>query len=165
MVVEGTVAGVVGTAAAGTAGALADMAQALAGIAAAVGCIPSARRISAGRTLAARILRLIQSEAAVSRAVRHESTGRASADRVLRLGQSEVAVRRRGLAAPPHRPARLELLVRTRATRLPGYSAIAQSPTWALRSQFGAAQRMLRPFCASAMMRSDIMPERDTCHG
>ena len=43
------------------------------GDAAAVGCIPSGRRILAGRTAAAHILQLIQSEAAVSPGIRRIS--------------------------------------------------------------------------------------------
>jgi len=60
--VEADMVAAADTVAADTSRALADMAAGLAGTAA----VPSVRRILAGRASAARILRLIQSEAAVS---------------------------------------------------------------------------------------------------
>src|SRR5215471_7534127 len=75
------------TVAADTSQALADMAAGLAGTAA----DPSVRRILAGRASAARILRLIQSEAAVSPA-RGISAGRAWDERALQVVLSEAVV-------------------------------------------------------------------------
>src|SRR5262249_48215286 len=82
------VAAAADTVAADTSRALADMAAGLAGTAA----DPSVRRILAGRTSVARILRLIQSEAAVSPA-RRISAGRAWDERALQVVLSEAVVR------------------------------------------------------------------------
>src|SRR5262245_53607320 len=94
------------TVAGDTSQALADMAAGLAGTAA----DPSVRRILAGRASAARILRLIQSEAAVSPA-RRISAGRAWDERALQVVLSEAVVRSVpdsaraiGSAARPGRP-------------------------------------------------------------
>src|SRR5262245_22090397 len=74
--------------AADTSQALADMAAGLAG----TGAVPSVRRILAGRASAAHVLRLIQSEAAVSPGVRPVSAGRtAAARRFAPIGGPSIA--------------------------------------------------------------------------
>jgi hypothetical protein len=83
---------------------------------AAVECIPPRRRILAGRAAAARILRLIQSEAAVSPGVRHVPAGRASAARAT--------------GSPTRRPTRSGVPRHARGIRVAGCSATAPSPTW-----------------------------------
>src|SRR5438034_11665224 len=95
----------VGTVAADTAAA--DMA--------AVGRVPPRRRILAGRAAAARILRLIQSEAAVLLGVRHVPAGRASAARA-----TGSTTRRPTRSGPPRH---------ARAIRVPGGSPTPPSPT------------------------------------
>src|SRR5215831_4104413 len=145
-----------GMVAADTSQALADMAAGLAGTAA----VPSVRRILAGRASAAHVLRLIQSEAAVSPGVWHVSAGRTSAARALQLIRSEVAVRsvpasrRRGSAAratgsPPRRPTRSGVPRHAWATRVAGCSATAPSPTWRFNRNSGTrdstAGSLVRP--------------------
>src|SRR5438445_12747685 len=95
----------VGTVAADTAAA--DMA--------AVGRVPPRRRILAGRAAAARILRLIQSEAAILLGVRHVPAERASAARAT--------------GSPTRRPKRPGVPRLARAIRVAEGSATAPSPT------------------------------------
>src|SRR5262249_61698423 len=94
------------TVAADTSQALADMAPRLSG----TGADPSGRCILAGRASVARILRLIQSEAAVSLA-RRISAGRAWDERALQVVLSEAVVRSvpgsaRAIGSPARRPTR-----------------------------------------------------------
>src|SRR6516162_10843112 len=115
--------------AADTSQALADMAAGLVGTAA----DPSVRRILAGRASAARILRLIQSEAAVLPA-RRTSAGRAWDERALQVVLSEAVVRSvpdsaRAIGSPAPRPTRSGVPRHARAIQVAGCSATAPSPT------------------------------------
>src|SRR5262249_59126631 len=116
------------TVAADTSQALADMAAGLAGTAA----DPCAGRILAGRASAARILRLIQSEAAVSPARR--ISGSAWDERALQVVPSEAVVRSvpdsaRAIGSPAPRPTRSGVPRHARAIPVAGCSATAPSPT------------------------------------
>src|SRR5262245_23463395 len=109
--------------------ALVDMVAGLAGTAA----DPSVRRILAGRASAARILRLIQSEAAVSPA-RRISAGRGWDERALQVVLSEAVVRSvpdsaRAIGSPAPRPTCSGVPRHAGAIQVAGCSATAPSPT------------------------------------
>src|SRR5215813_3817754 len=110
---------------AGTVAAADTMAAGLAGTAA----DPSVRCILAGRASVARILRLIQSEAAVSPA-RRISAGRAWDERALQVVLSEAVVRSvpesaRAIGSPAPRPTRSGVPRHAGAIQVAGCSATA----------------------------------------
>jgi hypothetical protein len=88
----------------------------------------------AARMSAAHILRLIQSEVAVSPGVRGISAGRALAERALQLVHSEVTVRSvpgsaQATDSPARRLTRSDVPLHARVIRVGGCSATAPSPT------------------------------------